>query len=218
MDAAVTPVALITPPSPFLADQKVFLSLGILKVAAVLEARGYPVQVIDLSGVTNFEDAAAEQLVDSGARTVGITATSPQMPAVRRIVDRLRATGPYRVILGGPHPTLVHASIRRGRVRANPAWATLLEMADVIVAGDGEDAIFAALEPDAPPVIDADDPKGPWFLTSARLDETPWPARHLVDLDSYHYTIDGERAASMIAQLGCPMPCNFCSGRSSPML
>jgi len=50
------------------------------------------------------------------------------------------------------------------------------------------------------------------------LEKTPHPARHLVDIDSYRYTIDGERALSVIAQLGCPFGCGFCAGRSSPML
>jgi anaerobic magnesium-protoporphyrin IX monomethyl ester cyclase len=44
------------------------------------------------------------------------------------------------------------------------------------------------------------------------------PARHLVDVDSYHYTIDGVRATSLIAQLGCPFGCGFCGGRMSPSL
>src|SRR4029077_8411623 len=42
--------------------------------------------------------------------------------------------------------------------------------------------------------------------------------RHLIDLDSYHYSIDGVRAASLISQLGCPFRCSFCAGRNSPML
>ena len=50
------------------------------------------------------------------------------------------------------------------------------------------------------------------------MEKTPHPARHLVDIDSYRYTIDGERALSVIAQLGCPFGCGFCAGRSSPML
>jgi len=37
-------------------------------------------------------------------------------------------------------------------------------------------------------------------------------------VDSYHYTIDGVRALSMIAQLGCPFGCGFCGGRMSPFL
>ena len=68
------------------------------------------------------------------------------------------------------------------------------------------------------PLIDADDPKSELFLDSARLTELPFPARHLVDVDSYHYSVDGVRALSLIAQLGCPFECGFCGGRASPSL
>jgi anaerobic magnesium-protoporphyrin IX monomethyl ester cyclase len=56
------------------------------------------------------------------------------------------------------------------------------------------------------------------FLTNARLTELPFPARHLVDVSSYHYEIEGFSAISLIAQLGCPFSCGFCGGRESPML
>lgn len=46
-------VALMIPPSAFLLDERVFVSLGILKVAAVLERHGHKVSVLDLSGVAN---------------------------------------------------------------------------------------------------------------------------------------------------------------------
>jgi len=41
-------VCLIIPPSIFLLDERVFMTLGILKVAAVLEQRGIEVQMLDL--------------------------------------------------------------------------------------------------------------------------------------------------------------------------
>jgi anaerobic magnesium-protoporphyrin IX monomethyl ester cyclase len=50
------------------------------------------------------------------------------------------------------------------------------------------------------------------------LAEAPWSARHLIDLSSYHYTVDGVRAQSVICQLGCPFGCHFCGGRRSPFL
>ena len=56
------------------------------------------------------------------------------------------------------------------------------------------------------------------FLTNASLSALPLPARHLVDVDSYHYKIEDVRAISMIAQTGCPFGCGFCGGRLSPML
>jgi radical SAM superfamily enzyme YgiQ (UPF0313 family) len=45
-----------------------------------------------------------------------------------------------------------------------------------------------------------------------------FPARHLIDLNTYHYSIDGLGATSVIGQLGCPFSCGFCGGRESPCL
>lgn len=39
-----------------------------------------------------------------------------------------------------------------------------------------------------------------------------------MDVDSYHYQIEGANATSVICQLGCPFKCTFCGGRNSPFL
>ena len=218
------PVCLIIPPSIFLLDERVFMTLGILRVAAVLEQSGVPVEVIDLSGVQNYTEAIEFHANRTQARIFGMTSTTPQMPAATLIAESLRKVRPAaRLILGGPHPTLVNAAYKKeaaaGRAgRATTAFKKLCDLYDVVVAGDGEKAIFPAIAPDAPPLIDADDPKSTLFLNNERLNELPFPARHLVDVDSYHYFIDGERAMSLIAQLGCPFSCGFCGGRESPTL
>lgn len=202
-------IALITPPSKFLLDQRVFVSLGILKIGAVLEQAGHEVDHLDLTGVENFESAALDY---QGASLFAITATTPQIPAAVRI--RKALTG--KVILGGPHPTLVNAAAKRGSARAVIAMDALLQNFDCVVAGDGEKAIFRAIKEYG--LIDADDPKSPLWNTSEEFNDGPWPARHLVDLNSYHYSIDGKKALHMISQLGCPFACGFCGGRFSPML
>jgi radical SAM superfamily enzyme YgiQ (UPF0313 family) len=217
-------LCLIIPPSIFLLDERVFMTLGILKVAAVLEQAGITLEMLDLSGVENYLEAIRSYAAASSAKIFGLTATTPQMLAVGRIQEVLRATRPdARLILGGPHVTLVHAAAKKEEARRDPgravrALAQLSGLFDVLVAGDGEAAIFRALEDDAPRLIDADDPKSELFLDSARLTELPFPARHLVDVESYHYSIDGVRALSLIAQLGCPFECGFCGGRESPSL
>jgi anaerobic magnesium-protoporphyrin IX monomethyl ester cyclase len=220
----LNPICLITPPSPFLLDERVFLSLGILRVAACLERDGYTVEHLDLSGISNFEEAVRDHSSRSAAAIFGLTATTPQMPAAALIVKALREVRPdCRVILGGPHVTLVNAARKRefvtGRIgRASAAMDILHEMFDVLVAGDGDDAVFHAIMPDAPKLVDADDVKSQLFLTDSRYDELPYPSRHLVDVDSYHYYIDGVRALSVIGQMACPYQCTFCGGRNSPML
>ena len=224
MTSAGPPVCLVIPPSVFLLDERVFMTLGILRVAAVLEQAGTAVELLDLSGVENYEEAARDHAASTAARVFGLTATTPQMPAVARIHATLRTARPdARLVLGGPHVTLVNTAAKLERVqgrrgRGTRALEDMQARFDVLVAGDGEEAVFEALGDQAPRLIDADDPKSRLFLDSARLTELPFPARHLVDLDSYRYTIDGVRALSMIAQLGCPFACGFCGGREAPSL
>lgn len=221
---AVHRICLVIPPSIFLLDERVFMTLGILKVAAVLEQAGVGVDMLDLSGVENYEEVIRDYVKTSPNACFGLTATTPQMPAATKIYRVIRAQKPgARIILGGPHVTLIHAAYkfeqkggRKGR--ATTAYQQLEEMFDVLVVGDGELAIFEALVEDPPKLVDGDDPKSSYFLTNEKLTELPFPARNLVDVDSYRYSIDGVRALSMIAQLGCPFGCGFCGGRMSPFL
>lgn len=217
-------VLLITPPSGFLLDERVFVSLGILRVAAVMESQGWHVEHLDLSGVVDFADAVRAHVASSDASAVGLTSTTPQLPGVVRIVQTIRAVRPdVRIILGGPHVTLTHAAAlaerRAGRAsRAHRALAQLEDLVDVLVSGDGELAIIEALGPSPAKCIDADDVNSPLFLTDQSYESLPYPARHLVDLTTYRYEIEGHPSTSLIAQLGCPFGCGFCGGRNSQSL
>ena len=219
-------VCLIVPPSAFLLDERVFVSLGILKVASTLESRGHCVTVLDLSGIRNYVDALSAYLKSAGDDVIGLTATTPQLPAVFSITKVIRELRPdLKLILGGPHVTLTHAAVKLERKlgsgkpgRATRAARILEDTFDVLVAGDGELAVLRALDHDAPKVIDGDDHKGEFFMSSDFYSDSPPPARHLVDLRSYRYWIEGHTATSLIAQLGCPFGCGFCGGRSSKSL
>ncbi|HKS10253.1 MAG TPA: radical SAM protein [Pyrinomonadaceae bacterium] len=214
----------VIPPSVFLLDERVFMTLGILRVAAVVKESGYPLDMLDLSGIQNYVDVMRDYLNGHDTTTFCLTATTPQMPAVCALADVIREQRPSaRLILGGPHVTLVNAAYKQELKnekpqRAHHAFANLTNSFDTLVAGDGEEAIFEALRPDAPQLVDADIPTSQLFLTNRRLAELPIPARDLVDVDSYRYYIEGERALSRIAQLGCPFSCGFCGGRKSPSL
>ena len=207
------------------------MSLGILRVAAVLEQAGHEVEVLDLSGIENYLEAVEDYIRKTDAETFCLTATTPQMPSAARIADQVRTACPKaKLIIGGPHPTLVWAALKKevqkglgGTGRACRAGMKIQSLFDVMVSGDGEQAIFEAIRKEIGTtwknfVVDADDPKSSLFLTNETLNELPFPARHLIDMDSYHYSIDGVRATSLICQLGCPFGCGFCGGRASPML
>ncbi len=224
MDRKLPKICLIVPPSVFLLDERVFMSLGILRVAAVLEKAGYAVELLDFSGVQNYEEAMADHAKTTTATMFGITSTTPQMPAAVKIAHVIRCVRPdARLILGGPHVTLVHTAYKgeltaNRNGRATSTLGKLYDIFDVLVSGDGEEAVFEALKENPARLIDANDRKSSMFLNNERLNNLPYPARHLVDVNSYHYTVEGRRALSIIAQLGCPFNCGFCGGRQSPML
>jgi len=224
MDTNKQKICLITPPSPFLLDERVFLHLGVLKVASSLEKRGYEVDFIDLSGITNFLDVIESYTQENKDVVFGITATTPQVPTAVQICNVIKSKGDYKTILGGPHCTLMYAASKREKAknckdsdRATKDIEKLSNIFDVLVCGDGEYSIFEALEIDKG-IVDADNRQSSLFLKNKDFSELPMPARHLVDMSTYKYSIEGVNATSLIAQLGCPFKCTFCSGRNSPFL
>jgi hypothetical protein len=102
MPTLSTTVCLITPPSIFLLDERVFMTLGILKIAGVLEQAGTAVEMLDLSGVENYLEAVRIHAAASPAQVFGLTATTPQMLAVGKIQEVLRATRPDARLIRRP--------------------------------------------------------------------------------------------------------------------
>jgi len=218
-------VGLVIPPSPFLLDERVFVSIGILRVASSLESQNVSVGVIDLSGVSNFTDVLESYVKDADIDWIGITCTTPQLPAAVKLAKIIRKTNPkLKIVLGGPHVTLTYSAVKVEEKagiengRAKKAAVLLESYFDHLVSGDGEIAVFELFKDDCPQMIDEDDLRSELFMRDAEYEATAMPARHLVDLQSYHYSIEGFPATSLIAQLGCPFKCGFCGGRNSRSL
>ena len=192
-------------PSPFLLDERVFMSLGILTVAAVLEEKGYVVDMLDLSGIKNYLEVVDNYIsYNPEVCTYAITSTTPQLPLAKKINDVIKKAG-KRVIAGGPHFTLINSAYKKEQKngingRATRAINKLKEVFDTIVCGDGEHAIFNALNGET--FVDADDMKSELFLSNQGFTDTPFPARHLVDIESYNFQIEGKKGLSLINKAG----------------
>lgn len=217
-------ISIIIPPSSFLLDERVFVNLGALLVAGSLEHKGFPVSLLDLSGSVAMLNEITEHLAAHPATLFfGFSATTAQMPETLLLANQIRKLRPEsRLILGGAHATLIHAAWKKQPTgRAQQGMQSLMDVFNVIVAGDGELAIHEAMEHSGESfchIIDADNRKSAYFLPAAQLEALPLPARHLIDLKSYRYTIDGENATSLVGQRGCPFACRFCGGRHTAML
>ena len=107
-------ICLITPPSPFLLDERVFMHIGILKVASSLESRGHKVEFLDLSGIDNYLKVVEDYCKSSNIKTFGLTASTPQVPFAVLISKAIRKHKPSaKIILGGPHVTLMNTACKR---------------------------------------------------------------------------------------------------------
>lgn len=218
-------ICLVIPNSVFLLDARVFPFLGILKVASAFEKEGAAVDVLDLSGVSNWPDVVSDYFSkNSHFDFVGITATTPQMPECYKVAQQIRSLAPgVKIVLGGPHGTAMNAAARIEKKnnidngRATQAIENLLKAFDIVVCGDGELLLQEIIKTKSG-LIDADDRLSQFFLNDKQVTDLPLPARHLIDLESYKYTIDGHKATSLITQLGCPFKCFFCGMRQSPSM
>ena len=186
-------VILISPPSPFLIDQKAFPPLGLLYVAGFLEHNGIDISVADLANKETELENVLEPYMN--ADIYGITSTSPQYPQALKILKVLRRRNTKaRVVIGGAYPSsLPDKCIQDGF--------------DFVVAGEGEEAMLRLItnieKEQAPGIVNA--------TYIQEMDSIPFPGRHLIDINSFAYNIDDDRGTTLITSRGCPYTCSFCS-------
>lgn len=211
-------IPIIIPPAPYLTNPKALMPLGVLYVAGYAEQKGDHVVLIDLAGIDNYVEYAMEKLSGLSFSYAGISATSGQIYYVLNVVKELRKRFPkVKIIGGGPHFTHTHIAHKRTPARTQHFMDDFNNYFDVYVIGDGEKGFYEAMETDKK-VVDCTVPSSPSYMTDDDLNNSPIPARHLLDIDSYAYdfgcpTAKSTNAISIMSQRGCPYGCRFCSSR-----
>jgi len=174
------------------------LNLGF--IASYLENHGVSVVIIDEQAGQNVK----KELERLDPHIVGITATTAAAPDAYRIADYVKENLDALTIMGG-----THASVMTDEA---------LQHVDVVVKGEGERAMLDIVKNGAEskiisrPIIE-------------NIDETPMPARHLMDMKFYlsHEEEIGKRCCkrlgTLITSRGCPYRCIFCynSWRGTPV-
>ncbi len=189
--------------------------MGLASVAAMLEAKGYLVAILDANALRIESKRVA--VYASDADVVGLTAMTPTINEAADVARHLKRVRPnLPIILGGAHATLL----------PEETMAAIPEI-DVIVKGEGEQTaidLLRALELGQP----LDSISGISYMrngkavnnplraptTSADLDSLPFPAYHLLPQGKYRLHPPYGRAlpfAIMTTSRGCPYKCSYCS-------
>jgi anaerobic magnesium-protoporphyrin IX monomethyl ester cyclase len=204
------------PPKPLSGLEKL-PPLGLAYLAAVLEKEGVDVKILD-NYLFNMSTSFIEHyLLSYKPDIVGITcgtATYQTTMQTARTVKQALPSVP--VVVGGPHPTL------------RPREMLTHEEIDVVVVGEGE-YTFRELVLHSSKIENLADVSGLFYrnrkgeIVSApgrpfikNLDELPFPARHLLPMESYPNRaefLDVKPIYSINTSRGCPFGCVFCSVR-----
>ncbi len=191
---------------------KPYPPLGLLYLSAYLKQRRIDVEVYD----TTFSSypALIAYLEEKEPAILGIHCNLMTKYAVLKLIDYCREKEIIS-ILGGPDAsTQVEEFLRYG--------------ADVIISGEGEEPLMAALEAlrnktkqelfDIPNLSFKDAQgnivQNPRQASRRQLDEYPLPDREAIDLSKYLDTWEkyhGQRSVSLITARGCAFTCKWCS-------
>lgn len=215
-------ILIVVPPSPMLTDDRVFPFLGPLQIASVARGLKHDVCVLDLTGfkkrnpknvLPTIDDIIDEarvvlthELSNYVPDIVGFHSSTPQHQIVRQLLHACRDVDARPTYLvGGPHANV-------------SPQACLKDGFDYVVMSDqggggGEYSFLKALE-----YIETNKQVKPAIISAPSRaglvwehDHWPFPARDLIDLSSYHYSIKGHRSTSMVTMSGCPFACSYCS-------
>ena len=204
-------VVLANPPYPEDVPQAVFIPLGISYLAAVLEEKGYEVDVVDCQVSRPSQKELEDKFRSLNPDIIGVTsATVTYLPALQILKAAKTALPNCVTMIGGPHVTVMDER-------------TFTESADVdiVVRGEGEQTMLelAALVSNGnlkslSEVAGITFRKnGQIFRTPDRpfiedIDSLPHPAHKHFDVT--RYKISGVTYMPIITSRGCPFNCAFC--------
>jgi len=186
----------------------------------MLEHHGVEVLVIDAAAEQLDIPSTTQRILDWKPDLIGIGATTVIFEGAKELATSLKDAAPQiPIVLGGYHVTLL------------PEEAMGHEAFDIGVLHEGEYTIIEIIEhyqgerklSDIDGIIYKDKETNKFVRTVARnktrkLDELPFPARHLLPPDLYRpIPIDehGLPKFAMITSRGCPHGCAFCQKAGS---
>lgn len=188
--------------------------LGLASLGAVLERKGFSVQIFDTTAIGLSQEEIVRQIQASRPDWIGITATTVEINHALQLAALIKQVLPkVKIIFGGAHPTALP-----GEVAAHPA-------VDAVVRGEGEETLVALVQASDWAKVQGitwrtesgeiqANPSRPMI---ADLDKLPMPAYHLLPMKNYRPSIGNFRrlpAISMVTTRGCPGRCTFCSTRA----
>ena len=182
-------------------QQGVYPPLGILYMAAYLKATGkYEMSVIDAQAEDLNHEQVAQKVKEIDPDITGLTAMTFTLVDVKLTVQAIRRLCPdTKIVIGGPHTAIFPEEcfekngLNADYVIVGEGEKTLDRLAEDISLGKAKDRIYRQLS----------------FIEN--LDELPFPARELTNIDKYYSVLSSDTpTTTAFSSRGCPFSCAYC--------
>lgn len=215
-------VLLVNPNSKFINSHRLYRQflppvapLGLAYIAAILEANGVDTSIIDMFANKISQKQILEIIKDTKPELVGFSVLTPVVNDVNDLVSKIRSINSRaKIVLGNTHAScFAHQLLEE-------------DSADIVVRGEGEISMLRLCKTlsDGGNLAkvngisysnNGDIFHNPDGEIVENLDDLPFPAFHLLDLDRYKefplLSVYNSRFLPISASRGCPYCCYFCS-------
>lgn len=199
---------------PYTAKREiVYLPLGLGFVTAVAEQSGHEVTVLDMHNLRIPFKALERKLAKKDYDVCFMGGFALQVESMAEVTQLVKGVSPEcQVVLGGVGVSDIPEIILR------------YTKADAVSIGEAEGVLPVMLESIEEGYPFEDTPgfvyrrrdqiiKNPKAAVPDRLDDLPYPAYHLFDVEyisRFSYNGRGARSIHLMTSRGCPFKCNFC--------
>ena len=174
--------------SPYIDDEKIYPPLGILYLKSAVEQKGIEVDITD-----DYDLSKPESFYPYN--WIGLSVMTPQREEAMNVLNTIKKHYPWKkVIIGGPHAKHYLSDVMK-------------QPFDFIVPHDGQRSLVKILTGKAERVEIDKMNKTDW-ANQPRPDRISDKAREF--LSTYHYTLQGRKAGTILTATGCPEQCSFC--------
>ncbi len=202
---------------PTFMDMVVGIPIGLVYIAPIAEKKGHYVEVIDLALEQDPEPILEQKLKERNWDLAGLSCMTAEFEGAEAAARQVKAFDPdIKIIFGGQHPSIV------------PDEVIATDFCDFVCVGEGEETFGQFLDSYAAG-DDLSQVNGLVYKTAEEgskkclpralvddVDEIPFPAYHLLDLDRYveaesaRYPPKYSRAIQIFTSRGCPWHCTYC--------
>ncbi len=191
--------------------------LGLCYLASCLIKNKHDVKIIDAEAEGKRFRDIIKDVINYKPDLVGVTSTSPIYHTAKKVAEGIKKSLDVPILIGGSHACVLPIKTLEDCkcfdfLILGEGEKTIVELADAIENKKSLKKIKGLVYRENEKIIQ-NEPRH----YEKNLDNIPFPARHLLKLDKYFWSVPKKgfvKTTSIMTTRGCPFQCIYCSQRN----